>query len=78
MDHQAGPTPDELIQGFRSGGVEKVSQLMTVNGRRMVPSPEDLFLACQKGGNEMLGALMENMDGDEDGPDPAWNERRWR
>ena len=76
MDQQAGPTLDELIQAFRNGGVENVSQLMTVNGRKMVPSPEDLFLACQKGGKEMLGALMENMDGDENGPDPEWGERR--
>jgi hypothetical protein len=53
---------------------------MTVKGKKMIPSPEDLFLAHQKGGKELLEALMANMDGlgEEDDPDPEWNERRWR
>ena len=73
-----GPTLDELYQALREGGKRKVTEMMTVNGKKMIPSPQDLALAWQKGGKELLGALMENMDGDEDGPDPEWNERRWR
>jgi hypothetical protein len=75
-----GPTLDELLLGFREGGQEKLVQLMTINGRRMIPSPQDLALAWQQGGKELLGALMSHMHGlvEVDDPDPEWNERRWR
>jgi hypothetical protein len=44
----------------------------------MVPSPADLALAYQNGGKQVLSDLMANMAGDEDDPEPEWNERRWR
>lgn len=75
---QDGPTMEELYRALQEGGKEKVSQMMIVKGKTMIPSPEDLCLAYRDGGSEMLEALMANMDGDEDGPDPEWNERRWR
>ena len=41
-----------------------------------MPSTEPIVLNAAQA--RVLGALMENMDGDEDGPDPEWGERRWR
>jgi hypothetical protein len=75
---QPGPTIAELIQGFREGGDEKVSQMLTVNRKRLIPSPKDLFLAHRDGGKPMLAALLSHMDGlESENEDPEWNERRW-
>lgn len=79
-EQQRGSTLGELYQALQEGGIEKVSQLMTVNRKKMIPSPQDFLLAWQMGGKELLGALMAHSDGlvGEDDPDPEWNERRWK
>lgn len=75
-----GPTVDELHQAWLEGGDKKVGKIMMrADGSRMVPSPQDLTLAYQKGGGDLLGALMANMDEEEpDNSEPEWDERRWR
>jgi len=76
---QEGPTLEELRQGWQQGGEAKLSQMMVrADGKKMIPSPKDFFLAYRDGGKEMLGALMSQMSGDEEGDYPEWDERRWR
>jgi len=78
---QQGPTLDELHRAWLEGGEERLGQMLTrADGGKMIPSPEDLTLAYYQKGAALLDALMSHMDGlvDEDDPDPAWGERRWR
>lgn len=50
--------------------------MLTVNGKRLIPSPKDLFLAHRDGGRPMLGALISHMDAlESENGDPGWAER---